>query len=622
MPLVQVNTDSSLGSERAFVVREVLESNSVDGHFNFLHNGTRSSSVPYDAAAENVAEVLSEVGIGRPLSSPLVPLLEWVVTFLNMQQTNVLGIDASNLEGTNPRARVTQIREGETVRGQFCMFNDDLETQRTPWFSVNATVEKVANAIGGLHGIRAVEVSREGPLLGHGGGYVWMLTFAGQKNDVDLLSDESSELIGTDGFVEVSEVQKGNVICGHFVLSFGSSETVPILFDASADALELAMERMGTLPDVQVERSGPDDQHGFSWTVTFLGDTGNDPALASDAGGLSGTGSIVRVEERTTDNALGGSLTVAYDGNGVQTVPFDCSTEDMVVALAAIGVTNATVMRTVSSKYGTLEWLVTLSADMGNTDLIETGDVLLTGWSASSEVVEKLSGASSIGGLFRVQFCGHSTPSMLADVSAAEMKEALETLASLGGEVSVIRSTEGDFGTFSWGVTFASNVDNLANLVVVPVALTGSNPLFHVEEIVAGADVIFGTFRLAYGDDMSSEIPCNAEEDVRDVLEGLGAFQRVKVTRILHSDFGHYEWLVTFVESSHELPLGGGNLELLVGDGASLGGTDVNLTVAAVSDGSASLDGDLQFCFRVLDGEKKDVCTLDLTMGSPGAEGQ
>jgi hypothetical protein len=111
--------------------------------------------------------------------------------------------------------------------------------------------------------------------------------------------------------------------------------------------------------------------------------------LASDAGSLSGIGSIVRVEERTTGNALGGSLTVAHDGNGVQTVPFDCSTEDMVVALAATGVTNATVMRTVSSKYGALEWLVTLSADMRNTDLIETGDVLLTEWSASSEVVGK-----------------------------------------------------------------------------------------------------------------------------------------------------------------------------------------------------------------------------------------
>jgi hypothetical protein len=95
----------------------------------------------------------------------------------------------------------------------------------------------------------------------------------------------------------------------------------------------------------------------------------------------------------------------------------------------------------------------------------------------------------------------------------------------------------------------------------------------------------------------------------------------VELTRILHSDFGHYEWLITFVESTHELPLGGDNLELLVGDGASLGGTDVNLTVAAVSDGSAFLDGDLQFCFRILDG-KKDMCTLDLTMGSPGAEGQ
>jgi hypothetical protein len=101
---------------------------------------------------------------------------------------------------------------------------------------------------------------------------------------------------------------------------------------------------------------------------------------------------------------------------------------------------------------------------------------------------------------------------MPTDVSAVEMKEALETLVSLGGEVSVIRFTEGDFGTFSWDVNFATNVDNLNNLVVMPVALTGSNPLFHVEEIVAGAEVVSGTFHLAYGNEISSEIPCDASE--------------------------------------------------------------------------------------------------------------
>jgi hypothetical protein len=41
-------------------------------------------------------------------------------------------------------------------------------------------LKKVAVAVEGLYGIRSVEVSREGPLLELGGGYEWMLTFAGR----------------------------------------------------------------------------------------------------------------------------------------------------------------------------------------------------------------------------------------------------------------------------------------------------------------------------------------------------------------------------------------------------------------------------------------------------------
>ena len=89
---------------------------------------------------------------------------------------------------------------------------------------------------------------------------------------------------------------------------------------------------------------------------------------------------------------------------------------------------------------------------------------------------------------------------MRTDVSAAEMKEALKMLASLWGEVNVVRFTEGDFDMFSWDVTFASNVDNLANFMVVILCedvVSGANAANEVEECHSVYNVVSGVVRSA-----------------------------------------------------------------------------------------------------------------------------
>ena len=59
-----------------------------------------------------------------------------------------------------------------------------------------------------------------------------------------------------------------------------SYRTVDIAYDASAATFEAALEALPTIGQLRVTRSFDEDYDGYSWTVTFLSDMGDLPALA------------------------------------------------------------------------------------------------------------------------------------------------------------------------------------------------------------------------------------------------------------------------------------------------------------------------------------------------------
>ena len=66
----------------------------------------------------------------------------------------------------------------------------------------------------------------------------------------------------------------------------------------SARGLKEALEATPTVGRVDVTRVGPDENLGFTWSVTFLTELGDLPPLLFDGAALSGTAPFGRVAER------------------------------------------------------------------------------------------------------------------------------------------------------------------------------------------------------------------------------------------------------------------------------------------------------------------------------------
>ena len=150
------------------------------------------------------------------------------------------------------------------------------------------------------------------------GDYVYQVTFPPTMGDVPQMTVVSSSLTPVPTAVaSTSTVVQGNVIGGSFRLGFEGQMTSSLPYDASANDVRLALERLTTLGVVVVSRTGPDYQNGYAWTVTFADpmNAGNMPAIIPQYAGLtvSSVGAAVNMSVASTDgNQIGGTFTVSW----------------------------------------------------------------------------------------------------------------------------------------------------------------------------------------------------------------------------------------------------------------------------------------------------------------------
>ena len=118
-------------------------------------------------------------------------------------------------------------------------------------------------------------------------GYKWTITFIGKsrnEGNIPQLQLGYSALTGTGADVSIVTSRQGNVLGGTFLLQLNSEVTAPISHDASAANMQQALEALPTIGLVSVQRSGPDMQGGYQWSITFIdqrvGNTGNVNASA------------------------------------------------------------------------------------------------------------------------------------------------------------------------------------------------------------------------------------------------------------------------------------------------------------------------------------------------------
>ena len=219
----------------------------------------------------------------------------------------------SSTKGT-AQVAVTTKTIGNVLGGSFTLSFQNQVTTPIP-FDASETVMRTA--LESLSTIGTVAVTRSS--VDNQLGYSWTVEFTSAMNSGDLPSmvyDKtgllSSNPLATSS-ISVTASPDGNQIGGSFQLrvqqpNFGTpQQTASIAFNADAMTVTSALELLGNVPKgtISVSRTGPDNQRGYVWTLSFLDDyshtwAGNVPSIDPDYSSLTGIGAQIAVSKLRT----------------------------------------------------------------------------------------------------------------------------------------------------------------------------------------------------------------------------------------------------------------------------------------------------------------------------------
>jgi hypothetical protein len=212
--------------------------------------------------------------------------------------------------------------------------------------------------------------------------------------DVPQMAIGTNSLGGTGANVAFSTPTQGNIIRGNFRLTFGGSTTRNIPYNALDVDVKDALEALAPVETVNVVRTGPDNQRGYVWTVTFTSDVNSgdlDPMTTVYADTLTGTGAQAQVATPVEGNQIAGTFGINDgSGSGPQTLKFDASAGDMKAALEQLtDVGVVAVTRTGPDPELGYQWVVSFLQDEGNQPALNAVQTLLTttGTGATNQLV-------------------------------------------------------------------------------------------------------------------------------------------------------------------------------------------------------------------------------------------
>ncbi|KAK1941929.1 Titin [Phytophthora citrophthora] len=242
----------------------------------------------------------------------------WTVAFKdsdgNLPQF-ICGVDTVFKTGAGAACETDTLTDGNVLSGSLLI-------EASPPIPFDADAGTMKTVLESMSWVGTVQVKQSAPSPQLG--YTWTITFLDYRGDVPTLLVTSS-LVGMGSQVSVSEVRKGNALGGNFTLTYGSSVTTAIDWDAPAMAvikpdgssLQEKLEALDTIGQVNAERSESDQEGGYTWVVTFLDsklNLGDLPLLQGNITGLTGEGAVISIKEVTKgSDALGDQLWLSFD---------------------------------------------------------------------------------------------------------------------------------------------------------------------------------------------------------------------------------------------------------------------------------------------------------------------
>lgn len=225
--------------------------------------------------------------------SALVPEIQRLTTSATLRFAEQ-SIAVRALGSGLPRAFVPEVQVLSVFNASGGGFSLKLRNYSTPLIPYGATAAITRQAIlDHIKFLSDVTVSRRDVGSGH---RQFSITFTSHSGDLPLLQSNASHLLALSGMtpsVSVAEQTPGTVqevqtisfptkpLGGHFALTYGGETTTPLLHNASAKALQSALEELHVLGRVLVSQGNSSGANIPSWTVTFVDVTGDLPLLGT-----------------------------------------------------------------------------------------------------------------------------------------------------------------------------------------------------------------------------------------------------------------------------------------------------------------------------------------------------
>ncbi|KAL7542724.1 hypothetical protein ACHAXR_012005, partial [Thalassiosira sp. AJA248-18] len=291
---------------------------------------------------------------------------------------------------------------------------------------------------------------------------------------VDNLEVQKLTTSAADGITEVQSIKISadtDGITGFFTLAFDGETTELIAHDAEADgeeSIEMKLERLSTVGDVEVTRE-------YSWTsipnVEFDLSSGSN-VLSRVGGSYAGSlvemftiGDLIHVgEEVHTVSSVGSSFLMTNDSYSGP---------------------SATDVNVHKWSFG-YEWLVTFASHVGKQPLLEASPA--NNWAGTNPAIEVgrvREGLQPLSGFMRLGFEGERTLPIPFDADASLVKQALESLSSIG-EVDVARYRNNN--GHNYFITFISELGNREQLTIDDSQLMGPDARARVANLIEGTD--------------------------------------------------------------------------------------------------------------------------------------
>jgi hypothetical protein len=441
----------------------------------------------------------------------------------------------------------------------------------------------------------------------------WDVAFDDDAGDIALMTADGASLVTSS--VTLAESVKGvaNVYqvtsiytdadTGNITFGFGGNDSASTAYDANSATVDTNFTNIDGVTDVAVAGAGTS---GSPWIITFAdpaGDAGAVSVAIVDAT-LAGSTTIATTQQGADNvyeivnihnGSTGGNFTLTFGGQTTDPLNYDIAADNLETELEEL----STITDVEVSGVGDVgdKWIITFADPAGNVGAITADDANLLDSSTTIAVatpgvdlvneIQTIHRGLADGGTFTVTHEAQTTAGIAWDVSAADLKTALELISSITTVAVTGTGTSGD----PWTIAFTdpsgveAEITTTDSLTITATATVADDTpgvdAVNEQQVVTVNNGTGGTYKLTYdSQEMSSGVAYNVSAaDLETALELLSSITAATVTG---SAGGPYT--VEFVTP------GGADLAIMTADTTALTGAAVTVSVVEDTTGVSNVN--------------------------------